>query len=327
MDRTLGIGGSDIAAILGFSRYTTPFQLWEEKLGLVPAKEESWAMERGHLLEPGLLRRYEQETGNMVVRRPAQVLVPGSVESYGVQFVISVDGDVPLDARLVEAKTTSDFSRFDKEGNVPEDYQCQADAYMALAHRCFDGPPRRSCDFPIDDVGAFRILTHEFDSWSWDHLILPACRAFARCVATRTAPDPINAEDVLRRHPVNRPGAVAVADDRIIKLWKELMDLLDQQAPVSKRIEALKDELKLFMDDAGELRSPEGHLLATWKSSQVVSDSQVLAMIPQHPEIKKFVETKRKVKVGELSKAMPRIADACRVPGSRSFLPKKPKNP
>ncbi len=45
------IGASDATAIMGVSPWTTPYQLWQRKLGLIPEQEENDSMRRGKELE------------------------------------------------------------------------------------------------------------------------------------------------------------------------------------------------------------------------------------------------------------------------------------
>jgi putative phage-type endonuclease len=45
------IGASDIPAILGISRYTSPLQLWRRMRGLDPPPELNYHMQRGHAME------------------------------------------------------------------------------------------------------------------------------------------------------------------------------------------------------------------------------------------------------------------------------------
>ena len=57
------IGASDAAAIMGVSPWTTPYQLWQKKLGLVGEKEKSFAMKRGSDLENEALNCFNAEMG------------------------------------------------------------------------------------------------------------------------------------------------------------------------------------------------------------------------------------------------------------------------
>lgn len=60
--RREGLGGSDAAAVLGLSPFTTPLELFAEKLGLVEPQAESEAMFWGRILEPAIADRYAEET-------------------------------------------------------------------------------------------------------------------------------------------------------------------------------------------------------------------------------------------------------------------------
>jgi putative phage-type endonuclease len=58
-----GIGGSDAPAIMGVSPWDSPLSLWQRRMGLVPQKVMSMAMQRGHELEPIARALLEKETG------------------------------------------------------------------------------------------------------------------------------------------------------------------------------------------------------------------------------------------------------------------------
>lgn len=60
-ERRKGIGGSDAATIVGLDPYTTPYQLWREKVGLPnDAIGKRAAMRRGNYLEDAVLRAYAE---------------------------------------------------------------------------------------------------------------------------------------------------------------------------------------------------------------------------------------------------------------------------
>ena len=62
------IGGSDAAAIVGLSKYASPFSVWAEKTGRLPEKEDSEAMRQGRDLEDYVARRWMESTGEKVHR-------------------------------------------------------------------------------------------------------------------------------------------------------------------------------------------------------------------------------------------------------------------
>lgn len=69
--RRLGIGGSDVAAILGISPFRTARDLYYDKLNIVTSDDEgNWvAMEMGNLLEPLVARIFAKKTGLKIYQR------------------------------------------------------------------------------------------------------------------------------------------------------------------------------------------------------------------------------------------------------------------
>jgi len=64
--RKKGLGGSDAAALLGWSPYITAFELWQEKIGVIKREFGPFqvkAMQRGKDLEPIIREWYEKKIG------------------------------------------------------------------------------------------------------------------------------------------------------------------------------------------------------------------------------------------------------------------------
>ena len=64
--RRQGIGGSDVAAILGISPFRTARDLYDDKLNIASAVDDAgnWvALEMGHLLEPLVAQIFTKKTG------------------------------------------------------------------------------------------------------------------------------------------------------------------------------------------------------------------------------------------------------------------------
>lgn len=86
--RRTGIGGSDAPVImLGFDHpFTTPLELWREKMGMGEPKTETPAMRRGSMLEPLVREMYIEETGRMVevvpemLRHPVHTWMIGNID-------------------------------------------------------------------------------------------------------------------------------------------------------------------------------------------------------------------------------------------------------
>ena len=66
------IGGSDISAIAGMNPYTTALDVWAEKTGTLPPKEETECTEMGDYLERPLMELYAR-------RRAVEISYPGTL--------------------------------------------------------------------------------------------------------------------------------------------------------------------------------------------------------------------------------------------------------
>ena len=70
--RSSHIGSSDIAAIAGLDKWKTPLDVWAEKTGRIPPKEDNDTLWYGRKLEPVVGELFTRRTGMEVVR-PCQV--------------------------------------------------------------------------------------------------------------------------------------------------------------------------------------------------------------------------------------------------------------
>lgn len=67
-ERTKGIGGSDVATVLGLNPYKTPLELWEEKTGKTKGKTAGEAAYWGTQLEDLVAKEFSKRTGMKVQR-------------------------------------------------------------------------------------------------------------------------------------------------------------------------------------------------------------------------------------------------------------------
>lgn len=123
-ERRTFIGGSEISAICGLSRYKSPLQVWLEKTDTKEPdeKESSLQADLGNELENFLARRYEKETGEKV-RRMSGIVRSKTLPSY---MACHPDGRVIKKETLVEMKTTTAYKEAEWEGDeLPIEYLMQ----------------------------------------------------------------------------------------------------------------------------------------------------------------------------------------------------------
>ena len=130
------IGASEVAAILGLSKWITPLSVWFSKVE-GSGEEQAIPAEVGLLLEPWLLTKLpvwlKQNEGvdASVLREPHMLQHPKIP-----YLTCNLDGKINHPERgwgVVEAKTAGEFKANEwGEGELPDAYYCQTQAQMAV---------------------------------------------------------------------------------------------------------------------------------------------------------------------------------------------------
>lgn len=127
-ERKKGIGGSDAAAIVGLSPYKSAFEVYADKLDLIPPKGDNEAMRQGRDLEEYVAKRFCEDT-NKRVRRHNEFI---RNIKYPFAFA-NVDRLIVGEKAGLECKTASVLNlRRYKNGEYPSEYYCQCVHYMAV---------------------------------------------------------------------------------------------------------------------------------------------------------------------------------------------------
>ncbi len=271
--RKSGIGGSDMAAILGISPFRTPLSVWLDKTGRSAEQPETIRQKIGKALEPTAAEEYEAQTGRKV--RKCNVLLkgtdPGDVRLGNVdRLCVCEDGKLPwrknlgvVTDRALEIKTTSSPSEWDE---VPDYYQAQAMHYMGLM------PSVKVFDFPVIFYvpGTVRIYTVERDD-SIIRDLKEAARAFWNDYVLKDQPPPAtNESDFKTLWPRHVEGKTAVATEEVERAVREYRDLAAKIKGEEENLDLWKLEIQKAMGDAESLVLPDGKKLATWRATKDV---------------------------------------------------------
>lgn len=121
--RKTKIGSSDAAAVLGFSEYRSPYDVWLEKTGKADGFGGNEATERGSFLEPAVLAWAERKLGRTLSRD--QYAERGNLCCNFDALVRS--GECAIAKASVEAKTSVMIEKFGDAGSdvIPEEYLVQ----------------------------------------------------------------------------------------------------------------------------------------------------------------------------------------------------------
>lgn len=234
--RRQGIGGSDVAAILGLSDWESPYSIWADKLGYLPEKEENEAMRQGRDFEDYVARRFCEATGKKV-RRVNRILK--HPEQYFM--LANIDRDVVGENAGLECKTTSvmNLKKF-RHGEYPENYYCQCMHYMAVT-----GASKWYLAVLILNKG-FHIFEIERDEEEIQALIA-AERCFWTLVENETPPVVYGLEATKRAieavHHTDESAAPVLlyGEEDALKEWEELKE---RRKSLDKKIKAAENHFR-----------------------------------------------------------------------------------
>lgn len=255
--RRQGIGGSDAAAIVGLNPYSSAFQVYCDKVGLLPEIADNEAMRQGRDFEAYVAGRFEEAAGKKVRRCNNIITNPG------FPFMLAnVDRLVVGEKAGLECKTTSVFNKADFEsGDVPPQYYVQCQHYMAVT-----GYPKwylavlvlnrgfywYEIPYNDDDVSVLIEAEREF----WENYVAPRIEP-----APDGSPKAAEAIRQLYGHGDDDITVGLHGYDKDLARYDEI-DALRKK--LEREQEAIKQKLQLEMKDA--TLAYAGNKVITWKN-------------------------------------------------------------
>lgn len=258
--RQSGIGGSEIAAIVGLNQYRTPMQVWESKVNPVEDEETSQPAYWGTVLEDVVAKEYALRTGNKVQRLTKQMRHPdfdfaiANIDRAVINPAISgnvrwKDGKLTTD-RILECKTANGFmaKQWGEAGtdSVPDAYLIQCQWYMGVTGASV-------CDLAVLIGGQdFRIYTIARD----DDLIadlLQQGAAFWELVQNKIEPDPVNYPEAVKKWAISDPSLSVQADDSLIDDLEQIQSIKAQVKELEAQEDVLKSRVVIALENAETL--------------------------------------------------------------------------
>lgn len=299
-DRRRGIGGSDVAALLGLDPRKTPYQLWRDKLGLDEAEAKGAALRRGNFLEAALLARYAEKV------QPAEFhpQVPHQADGgwrRGNQDARAVMTDGTR--RVVEAKTVSRHVFRNEWGTpwtdeVPDRALCQGLWYGNLDDS--DLIDFAVCVVPDDpdevlgltaeqvlQVAEFHVFQASRNPELEQSIIESAHTFWHQNVLERVPPEPIGEEDVELRWPRHITGELAPAEP-VLELLLKYADASARANATKKEREDLREQLLLYARGAEALVAADGRTPLLTLKTQPRAAHQVAASTSRVLRFTKF---------------------------------------
>lgn len=126
--RRRGIGGSDAACVLGLNPWKSRVELYADKRGSMPEKDDTEAMRLGRDLEDYVARRFCEATGKKVRRNNFMWK-----SSQHPCMLADVDREIVGENAGLECKTTQSWSGATvMKGEIPLTYYVQCMHYMSV---------------------------------------------------------------------------------------------------------------------------------------------------------------------------------------------------
>ena len=289
--RRLGIGGSDVAAILGLSKWKTPLDVYLDKTGQSPAQPDSEPMLWGRLLEPLILNEFERRHGIVVER------VEGIIKQHPQYpwMLASLDGWAPDVPAVVECKTARSSDGWGDAGTdeIPAYYQTQVAHYLAVTGAEIAFIP------VLIGASDFRVYQVERDEQFVEDLIEAEASFWNEHVVAGVPPEPVNAADAARLWARDTGETIEVAPE-VSDDVEELQALKAQSKDLEERIGSIEDRLKIAFRDASTIACG-GRKLATFKA-QTRRSVDTKALTAAHPEVAEKFITESTFRVLRLTK-------------------------
>lgn len=316
-ERSLGLGGSDIGALLAVSPYTTRFMLWEDKclrkVNFTGNNFTKW----GNILEHVIADNFA-ESFQLTIEKTPPVIVPEVMQWLRV----NLDFDVPNSRYMGEVKTASAESKQNwGEGIVPEqwlsvvnndsctsDHDLDALAVFDINHCQF--PETYFCQVQYAMMIAnkdYCFLTALIGGNDERHYLVKANPDFQDLIRYEATyfmfhnvigknPPLLTQWELLDKYVECDHSGQVEADSEIKQKVDALMDIKAQIKKLEKAKVALETDVKLFIGDKDELVNDDYESIASWGVFERVGvDKEALEDL--YPELFEEFKTVTKVRV------------------------------
>jgi putative phage-type endonuclease len=280
--RKQGITGSEIAAIIGISPYSSPLEVWARKLGLIEDVQPSEAMDRGTYLERGIRDWYAAKTGATVTEvgtlvHPDHPLVIATPDGRAVK------GD---DARALEIKAPTIWTmrQWGEPGgdDIPDHYIPQATWEAACL-----GLPRT--DVAADLGDRLGIWTVDFDPALFAMLLERAEKFWRDHILTRIAPEAqgLPGEDTVIKalYPSSKTTEQVAADEALCEMVGKFRAAKEALETAEQECDGWKNRLKQAIGNKAGISGPFGRIDYKNNKPSIKTDWEAVARELSAPDV------------------------------------------
>jgi putative phage-type endonuclease len=290
-NRASFLGGSDIGAVLGVSKYRSAMDVWLEKTGMQEDRNDSFALRFGSFAESFIAGEYALLTGETLVDHPHGLIHPKHSFCVGhIDRFILESRDLPLFTadgvlnakKLLECKTANYYSQGDwgEPGSdaIPLPYLCQCLWYLGITN------------LPEIDVAVLlggsdlRVYTITRDLELETLLFAKAAFFWTEHIQKDIPPKPQSIDDCQVLFQKSCVGKSIKANPETINLIQELKTLEAKVQGNEDKINSIKQQLMETMADA-EVLTYFGKPVITWKAPKPSYRIDTKRLSLEHPDL------------------------------------------
>lgn len=287
--RKLGLGGSDMAAVLGLSPWRSPIDVWLDKTSDTVEEKESEPMYWGNVLEEVVAQEFAKRSGYKV--RNNNFTLQSEPYPY---LLANIDREiVGLDAGL-ECKTANAFKANEWDGdNVPDAYYIQCQHYMAVTGK--------ASWWIAALIGGNTFVYKEIKrNDEVIQAIIDTGAAFWELVESNTMPAPDDTkqcENALKKLYQKSNGQSVELPANYGNMIIDYLEIKNQLSELETKKRGIENVMKDFLKD--NERATYGEHFVSWKSTKARGTFDAKAFKNDYPELHK-----QYIKVGEPSRRM-----------------------
>jgi putative phage-type endonuclease len=246
-ERKSYIGGSDAAAIIGLSKWKTPYEVWLEKIGQGVEKEETLPMKVGTLMESIVADLWASQY-NKKIKKSNKTIFSKQYPFIGGNLDRLIVGE----KSFLEVKTAGErFSKEWGEGKIPLAYLIQCLHYLYITQ--FD-----YCYLCVlignNELKSYQIYYKDYQK-QIEQIIQKEVEFWQKYVLTKTPP-PVIAEDseILQQQFINqiKPQEQELDltnDDDVQLLLENLESYKQDKKKLEEQISQIENQIKLKLGE------------------------------------------------------------------------------
>ena len=242
LDRKKGIGGSDVASILGVSPFRTALEVYHDKTSPeLSLDEPTEDMQRGVRVEKYILQEYAERS-----EVELNTNIPTIVDQEYQFMRANIDAKVVGQNVVIEAKSTkAPISSWEK--GILEYYKAQVAYYAMLTNADYVEVPVLFSGWKYACFTYWR--NAEYEAGIKEAVI----NFWQEHVVKGIPPKPTNTEELKAVYPTLEEKKTIKADNDIREKVYRLQEAQEQRKELEKQEKTLKTQIQVYMGDAGYL--------------------------------------------------------------------------